>query len=118
MDTQERKALQTEFGSAMERGYELLRDEYGYNATRFLLMLREHGGVQTAKLLLRGSDASYGLEVLTYHQALEHSVEAWVLHPRFDELFTSEETDTARRRLELHGFDVDSHLRRLYREGG
>jgi hypothetical protein len=40
-------------------------------------------------------------------------VEAWVLRPEYEVLFTEDERVTARRRLEDHEFDVDRYLRSL-----
>lgn len=36
----------------------------GYNATRFLVMLREHGGLETAHRLMQSGDVSYGFTEL------------------------------------------------------
>ena len=40
------KKLETEFNDAMMDLYCLAKEECHYNATRFLEMLREHGGVE------------------------------------------------------------------------
>jgi len=41
------------------------------------------------------------------------SVEAWILRPWYEPLFTEVERTEARRRLEAHEFDVDRYLRSL-----
>lgn len=40
------------FHQAMVRIYQRAKDEVGYNATRFLQMVAEHGGVEAARHLL------------------------------------------------------------------
>jgi hypothetical protein len=71
-----------------------------------------HGGAHTARLLLQGSDASDGFTRLWQEGMLAHSVEAAVLKPKYEALFTDAERDVARRRLELHDFDINEFLRR------
>ena len=44
--------LEEEFHSAMEDIYRRAREEAGYNATVFLKMLAEHGGLETARRLI------------------------------------------------------------------
>jgi hypothetical protein len=97
----------------MYLGYERLRDEVGYTATRFKQMLDEHGGVDTARLLLEGTTHSDGLDRLWTARRLDMSVEAIVLKPAYDALFTDDERATARFRLESYRFDVDAYLRSL-----
>jgi hypothetical protein len=48
-------ALQSAFGNEMHRIYQRALAEAGYKATRFLHMLHEHGGLQTARMLLHAS---------------------------------------------------------------
>ncbi len=102
MDERER-----EFHFAMVAIYETAKIELGYVATRFAQMLAEHGGVATARHLLRGSP-SEGFTTLWERQRLDLSVEYHVCQPRFQPLFTTAERRTARRRLEAYGFDVDA----------
>jgi hypothetical protein len=71
----------------------------GYNATRFLMMLREHGGLDTAHRLLRGSDISYGFTELWLLGRLDLTVEALVNRAEYEPLFSREEVATARARL-------------------
>ena len=48
--------LKQEFHQSCLDGYEAGKRELGYNATYFIQLVREHGGVQAAKLLLNSKD--------------------------------------------------------------
>lgn len=102
--------LEREFHQAMVRIYERAREEARYNATRFLRMVSEQGGLAAARTLLR-SQPSDGFTALWQAGRLDLSVEAHVLLPRFQPLFTDAERESARRRLEQYGFAVDGWLR-------
>jgi hypothetical protein len=105
--------LAREFTDEMHEGYRYLARTIGYRAKAFLEMLTMHGGVGAAQLLLHGRDASDGFTRLWEANMLEHSVEAAVLKAKYTPLFNDEERDVARRRLELHGFDVERFLHRV-----
>jgi hypothetical protein len=81
--------------------------ECGYNATRFLQMLREHGGLQTAKILLHSPGFQYGSEKLWELKRLDLTVEAHILKPPWDAMFTDEEKEIARKRLTDCGYTPD-----------
>jgi hypothetical protein len=102
--------LAREFTDEMYEGYRYLVRTIGYRAKAFLEMLTMYGGVGSAQRLLQGRDASDGFTRLWEANMLEHSVEAAVLKAKYTLLFNDEERDVARRRLELHGFDVDGFL--------
>jgi hypothetical protein len=70
-------------------------------------MLGEHGGLQTAKMLLNSSAVSDGFTALWEADRLDLTVEYQVLQPDFAALFTSEELETARRRLREYGLAED-----------
>jgi hypothetical protein len=89
-----------------------MKRELSYNPTRFIQMVADHGAVGAAQLLLKGRDASDGFTTLWEHGRLNMSVEATVLLPWFEDLFTTSEIATARRRLTAHRFDVDDFLAR------
>jgi hypothetical protein len=99
------------FHRDMVSGAERLKREIGYNPTRFMQMVGELGGVEAARQLLRGRDASDGFTTLWEHRRLEVSVEAFVLLPWYRELFAHNELATAERRLVEHRFDVELLLR-------
>jgi hypothetical protein len=54
-------------------------------------MVVEHGGPEAARRLLAGAHAQLGLETLRWHGRLGESVEAYVLLPRYQSLFTDAE---------------------------
>ena len=72
----------------------------GYNANRFLMMLREHGGLETAHRLLHCSDVSYGFTELWMLGRADLTVEALVIRPEYATLFSPQELATARARLD------------------
>lgn len=96
--------LEGEFHAAMVKLYETAKRELGYNATYFLGMISEHGGVEAARRLLATDKPSEGFTTLWGSRRLDLSVEAHVLDPHFEPLFTGDERRTARRRLEQYGF--------------
>ena len=53
--------LQRRFNGAMVSIYETAKRELGYNATRFVQMIGEQGGLTTAKQLILSSTSSDGL---------------------------------------------------------
>ena len=87
--------------------YESAKTETSYNATRFLQMVAESGGLECARQLLRSPGASDGFSALWQRGRLDLTVEAHVLQPRFEELFSEEERDIARGRLLAYGFGPD-----------
>jgi hypothetical protein len=96
--------LAEEFHQACLEGYEEGKRELGYNATYFLRMVYEHGGVQAAKLLLNSQSVPEGLMTLWEHGRLDMSLENSVLHPKWHSLFTEDERKIARKRLEQLGY--------------
>jgi hypothetical protein len=92
------------FNRAMVAIYETAKRELGYNATRFLQMLSEHGGVATAKRLLWTDAPSDGFTTLWTHGRLDLTVEAHVLLPEYENLFGEEDRQKARERLERYGW--------------
>lgn len=104
-----------QFHRDMVLGADRLKREIGYNATRFIQMVAEHGGAEAARQLLTGRDASDGFTTLWEHGRLEMSVEAHVLLPWYRKLFTEQQLDTAERRLREHRFDLDAFLTRAGR---
>jgi hypothetical protein len=99
-----------EFQRDMLVGAERLRRELSYNPQRFNQMIGNYGGVGAVKRLLQGNDVSDGFTTLWAAARLELSVEAFVLLPWYQYLFTEEERTIARRRLEQVEFDVDGYL--------
>ena len=84
------------FDQAMMRIY-VQAKQVGYTANRFHQMLTEHGGVETARRLL--PQMSDGFTELWRRKRLDLTVEALVLQPRWESLFSANELDVARSRL-------------------
>lgn len=99
-----------EFHAEMVRGAERLKREIGYNQTRFTRMVGEHGGVEAARHLLHGADASDGFTTLWEAQRLDVSVEAIVLLPWYESVFADAEREVARNRLAEYRFDADAFI--------
>ena len=78
--------------------------ECGYRATRFLQMLGEKGGVGTAKSLISRPGGTEGFTKLWEFNRLDLSVEALVIREEFQSLFTKEEIDTCKNRLNEYGY--------------
>jgi transcriptional regulator with XRE-family HTH domain len=90
------------FEDAMLGIYEQAKRKCKYNATRFLQMIRRHGGVATAKRLLQTSsvEVSPGLQKLWECGHLDISMEALVQQDAWQSLFTAEELAVAKARLD------------------
>lgn len=100
--------LREEFDLAMADIYRRAKKETGYNATRYLQMLGKYGGYGTAQRLLASDEIQYGFTELWQHGRLDLTVEALVLDPRYQELFSEEQRGRARSRLKAHDHDPDS----------
>jgi len=98
--------LERRFDRAMADVYERAKREVGYNATRYLQLLSEHGGLATARLLLTTPNVSDGFTTLWEAHRLDLTVEAHVLKPEFRGLFTAGELAVARERLDALGYSM------------
>lgn len=100
--------LESQFHEDMINIYNTAKKELGYNASRFKQLVAEKGGLQAAKLLISKEGGTYGFEVLWESKRLDLSVEAHVLKPEYEELFTQQERDICRERLEQFGYVVNN----------
>jgi hypothetical protein len=91
--------LEQEFHAELEGTVEAARVR-DYFPAIFQQMLAEHGGVETAKRLLAVDEPQVGLFRLYELNLLANSMEAVVIKEKYKELFTLEEIEIARRRLE------------------
>jgi hypothetical protein len=97
--------LTSAFDQEMVRVYERARSEAGYNASRFLQMIHEHGGLGTAKILLHARNVSEGYSALWERNRLDLTVEAIILNnSKWHSLFSEEELDICRKRLADYGY--------------
>jgi hypothetical protein len=93
-----------EFHTAMLDVYRKAKKEAGYNASYFLRLVEEVGGLEAARRLLHAGSVSSGFSALWEKGRLDLSVEAVVLQDRFAHLFTDEELTVARDRLAEYGY--------------
>ncbi|HEU4759184.1 MAG TPA: hypothetical protein VFT91_04290 [Dehalococcoidia bacterium] len=96
----------------MSEIYRRAKDECKYNATRFLEMISTIGGVETARRLLHSEFIQYGFDALWESGRLDLTVEAHVITDEFRDLFTDEERQIARKRLEDYGYQFPDETRR------
>ena len=92
-------ALLARFDEAMIDVYRRAKVEAKYNATRFLEMVTNDGGLATAHKLLAAEHVSDGFTALWEAGRQDLSVEAVVLQSEFRELFSDDELRIARERL-------------------
>jgi hypothetical protein len=109
--TDKYRQLELRFTHDLVDGVRVLAREIGYRAPIFSQMLTSLGGVETARRLLNQQDVQYGFEFALHPERLGRSAEAWTVRREYAGLFTDEEREIARRRLEAYGFDVDRYLR-------
>ena len=100
------ESLEKEFGEAMLEIYRLARSECRYNASYFIQMVNDRGGLQTAKHLLSIDDPQSGFQRLWECGRLDLTVEAQAIDSKYRTLFTPKEIQTAKRRLRDHGYNV------------
>ena len=98
--------LINDFHQAMLRVYYQAKENCNYNATRFYQLVNEKGGLETAKTLLASQEPQSGLTKLWECGRLDISMEALVINPRFELLFSEQEREVARERLVALGWDV------------
>src|SRR3954447_24294587 len=95
---------ESHFHEAMLDIYRRAKAEAGYNATRFLGMVVERGGLATARYLLRATTVSEGYAALWERKRLDLTVEAMILRPEWNSLFSDDERRIAVDRLKEYGY--------------
>lgn len=101
------KHKELEFHEAMLSIYKQAKAECDYNATRFLRMVNEQGGLQAAKTLLHAPGYSEGFTAIWECGRLDLTMEALVLRGEWRDLFSEGELKTARKRLEDYGYTFE-----------
>lgn len=96
--------LEKKFDREMREIYVTAKRDCGYNATRFLQLVGDKGGLIAAKQLISKPGGTDGFATLWEHQRLDLSVEAHVLNPEYETLFTDEERRICRERLIEFGY--------------
>ena len=94
-----------DFDNDMMGVYRAAKSDCRYNAVRFLEMLHELGGLQTAQRLLSTEGAQYGFQKLWECGRLDLTVECLVLRQQYRSIFEKSELDKARKRLRAYGYD-------------
>jgi len=84
--------------------YETAKRELGYNATRFLQMVSEQGGLAAARQLVWSDIPSDGFTTLWEHHRLDLTVEDHVLRTEFASLFTNADREQALTRPTKYGW--------------
>ena len=97
--------LEARFQLEMVGIYERAKKECNYNATRFLQMVTDSGGLGAAKALLRAPDISDGFTALWELGRLDLTIEAVVVRDPWNTLFTDQELAVARKRLSDLGYE-------------
>lgn len=98
--------LERQFTKDMMNIYAIAKKECGYQASRFIQLVVEKGGVSAAKQLIHKEGGTYGFTTLWEHNRLDLSVEAYVLKPEYKTLFTEEERKICKERLLEYGFHI------------
>src|SRR4051812_18690015 len=96
--------LESEFHGRMVDIWRRARTEASYNATRYIQIVSEVGGVEAARRLVVRDTPSDGFTSLWEKHRLDLTVESLVLERQFEALFGDELRDTARRRLSDYGW--------------
>lgn len=97
-------AVERDFDEAMLDIYRRAKAEAGYTATRFLGMVVERGGLETARYLLGAATVSEGYTALWERKRLDLTVEAMILLPEWQSLFSDAERRIAVSRLKDYGY--------------
>src|SRR5262245_8510112 len=102
--------LEVRFDRAMMEIYLRAKSEAGYNATRYLQMLYDLRGLETARTLVLADQPSEGYTALWERGRLDLTVEALVLQPEWQPLFAQEPElfNRARSRLADYGYPSKS----------
>ena len=95
---------ESQFNEAMLNIYRRAKAEAGYNATRFLSMVVEDGRLETARYLLHAAKVSEGYTALWERKRLDLTVEAMILRPEWQALFSDVERRIAVNRLREYGY--------------
>jgi hypothetical protein len=93
------------FDEAMFDIYRRAKAEAGYNASVYLQMLVDKGGLAAAKYLINKSQPSEGYTHLYERGRLDLTVEAMVVNgTEWHALFDKDELARAKKRLQAYGF--------------
>lgn len=98
-------SLKSKFEQEMYGIYRKAKKEVKYDAHRYFNMLEQHGGLETAHILINSPVESEGYTTLWELGRLDLTVEALVLdNTKYHVLFTKEEILKIRKRLRNYGY--------------
>ncbi|MBW9171222.1 hypothetical protein K2F43_08385 [Clostridium estertheticum] len=98
--------IENKFNEDMKNIYFTAKRDIGYTATRFMQLISEKGGLHAAKQLIAKEGGTYGFEVLWENKRLDLSVEALVLMPEHESLFSGNEKQICHERLKQFGYII------------
>jgi hypothetical protein len=93
-------------------GTQRLKAEINYNPRGFNRMVGEYGPREASRRLIQADGVSDGFTTLWQAERLEMTVEALALLPWYEPLFTDDDRQRARHRLEQYQFDIEDFLSR------
>ena len=92
--------LENEFHEAMLDIYSKVKSEAGYDAQGLLQMVKEHGGLEAARKVIKSKTEPKGYTALRKKGRLDLTVEAMVLKTKkYHPLFSADELKTCAKRL-------------------
>jgi hypothetical protein len=98
--------LERQFHHEMLDIYRKASEQCNYQATRFLQLVNNLGGINAARALLHSSGLSEGFIALWERKRLDLTMEALILKSPWRDLFTQEKLEIARKRLQDLGFET------------
>ena len=99
MTDQDRNKLEKQFHQAMVEVYDRAKSEAKYPANRFIQMVQEKGGYETAIYLLGESSVSEEFTQLALRQRLDLTVESLIQQTEWRSLFSEDQLSIAAQRL-------------------
>lgn len=97
--------LENRFHDRVIKAYKEIKDEVGSSSKGFLRSLSTVGAVKACKNFLTSKTIGNGFIELQENGRLDLSVEAIVLEPKWSKLFTENELEIARKRLDECGYN-------------
>lgn len=107
VDLDEKSLLEKKFRNKIMNSYKMAQKDLNYNPKLYIQMIEDKGAVEAAKALINKPKVSLGFEKLWEKKRLDLSLEAAVLNEEYHTLFTAEEIEICRSRLEGCGYKID-----------
>jgi hypothetical protein len=97
--------LEEEFNDRMQKVYLDGKREGRYSAPLFAELLKDHGGLETARRFIHSTDYAAGFTKLWERSRLDLTAEAVIVsEEKWHPLFTAEEIEICRKRLRNYGY--------------